>query len=212
MKTEPSSVICPLDLRSIGRILVASDFSACSRAAVATGLKLARDTGAGLVVLHVDEDTPSVPWGTRARQYLAAHDAHREAARSRLEDLLHAQEKDLAGLRVEYLAVEGDPATEIVKTAFDCGADLILVASHGRRGVNRLLLGSTAEKVVRYASCPVLVVRDSKPGLDLPPVREAACLQATPGESSSPPAERARSKPQDLRSRRTPVSPTFTLL
>jgi len=54
----------------------------------------------------------------------------------------------------------GDPAEEIVRTAARVQADVIVLATHGRTGIKRLLLGSVAEKVVRYAGCPVFVMRD----------------------------------------------------
>ena len=56
----------------------------------------------------------------------------------------------------------GDPATAIVRTARDLGADLIIMGTHGRTGLSHILLGSVAEKVVRHASCPVLTVRYGK--------------------------------------------------
>jgi nucleotide-binding universal stress UspA family protein len=62
--------------------------------------------------------------------------------------------------RVAFHEVSGDPAVEIVKQAAAVEADLIVLGTHGRTGIKRLLLGSVAENVVRTASCPVLVVRE----------------------------------------------------
>jgi universal stress protein A len=55
--------------------------------------------------------------------------------------------------------VAGDAATEIARAAADRGADLIVIATHGRTGLKHLLMGSTAERVIRHVHCPVLVVR-----------------------------------------------------
>jgi len=73
---------------------------------------------------------------------------------------------ECAGLEVEEVITHGDAAAEIVRVAKDRGVDLIVVSSHGRTGLGRILFGSTAEAVVRHASCPVLVVK--------PPQQETA--------------------------------------
>jgi len=64
-----------------------------------------------------------------------------------------------AGLNVEEVMVHGDAAAEIVRVAEEREVDLIVISSHGRTGLGRILFGSTAEAVVRHASCPVLVVK-----------------------------------------------------
>jgi nucleotide-binding universal stress UspA family protein len=69
---------------------------------------------------------------------------------------------ECAGLDVEELIVYGDAAAEIVRVAKERSVDLIVIASHGRTGLGRILFGSTAEAVVRHASCPVLVVKPSQ--------------------------------------------------
>jgi len=63
------------------------------------------------------------------------------------------------GLAVEEVIVHGDAAAEIVRVASEHEVDLIVVSSHGRTGLGRIIFGSTAEAVVRHASCPVLVVK-----------------------------------------------------
>jgi nucleotide-binding universal stress UspA family protein len=67
--------------------------------------------------------------------------------------------KAFSNLVVEEVIAHGDASTEIVRVAKDRGVDLIVIASHGRTGLGRILFGSTAESVVRHASCPVLVVK-----------------------------------------------------
>ena len=83
-----------------------------------------------------------------------------ESAARELPKLARAAECE--GLDVEELIVHGEPAAEIVRVARERGADLIVISSHGRTGLGRILFGSTAESVVRYAPCPVLVVKPSQ--------------------------------------------------
>ncbi len=70
-----------------------------------------------------------------------------------------AECEELNGLSVEEVIVHGDAAAEIVRVANEREVDLIVISSHGRAGLGRILFGSTAEAVVRHASCPVLVVK-----------------------------------------------------
>jgi len=73
-----------------------------------------------------------------------------------------AECEECVGLEVEELIVHGEAASEIVRVAKERKVDLIVVSSHGRTGLGRILFGSTAEAVVRHASCPVLVVKPSQ--------------------------------------------------
>ena len=73
-----------------------------------------------------------------------------------------AECEECAGLEIEEVIVHGEAASEIVRVAKDRNVDLIVVSSHGRTGIGRILFGSTAEAVVRHASCPVLVVKPAK--------------------------------------------------
>ena len=70
-----------------------------------------------------------------------------------------AECEECAGLEVEELIVHGEAASENVRVARERKVDLIVIASHGRTGLGRILFGSTAEAVVRHAPCPVLVVK-----------------------------------------------------
>lgn len=84
--------------------------------------------------------------------------ARREA--SRLLDAARAEAETLAPGRVTAELLEGDPAWEVVKFAAERGQDLLVVGTHGRTGVRRLVVGSIAEQVLRGARCPVLAVRE----------------------------------------------------
>jgi nucleotide-binding universal stress UspA family protein len=133
------------------RILVATDFSDASAAALDYGRSLARTFGASLHVLHVSENTflrpvPGDPFVLKA------------AANRHLEDRL--TDHDRTALHaVTALETSDNPAEEIVKYAAKHDIGLIVMGTHGRGTMAQLLVGSVAEKVVRTAPCPVLTVR-----------------------------------------------------
>ena len=137
------------------RILVATDFSDASAAALEYGRSLAGTFGASLHVLHVRENTflrpsPGDPFVLRA------------AGARHLEDRL--TDDDRAGLHaVTALETSDNPAEEIVKYAAKHDVGLIVMGTHGRGTMAQLLVGSVAEKVVRTAPCPVLTVRRPEP-------------------------------------------------
>jgi nucleotide-binding universal stress UspA family protein len=136
-------------------ILVPVDFSPASLDGLCYALRLARPFGARLTALHIIE-----PLGTMARLEVVVH-AHkrklRERVRLRLEKL-HLEVDEPAGA-FDTLFREGTSYHEIVAMAQRDDFDLIIMASLGRSGLVDMLLGSTAERVVRHAPCPVLVVR-----------------------------------------------------
>ncbi|HKD17918.1 MAG TPA: universal stress protein [Thermoanaerobaculia bacterium] len=138
------------------RILVATDLSPASEAAVEQAVQIAEDTGAALDVLYVRE----VP---TAMAYAAAPEsvywAYVEDARRRLQQCVPGAD----GGTVRFLVREGAADETILDTARDEMADLIVMGTHGRRGVGRLLLGSVAARVAAQAACPVLTVRAAKP-------------------------------------------------
>ena len=136
----------------IHTILFATDFSPSSDYAFNLASALARDYKARLLIAHVHE-LPTTAFGEFGALPPDGEDA--EAARERLAALRLPD----ASLDVKYLLTEGVPATQILKLADEHGCDLIVVGSHGRRGLERLLMGSVAELVVRRAHCPVLVVK-----------------------------------------------------
>lgn len=140
----------------IRTILHPTDFSAPSDYAFRLACSLARDHGARLLVLHVFERqalaypgvmTPPPPPPASAEQ--------RDAA---LEQLHRIKPRD-AAIAVEHLLAEGIPATAILQVAQERHCDLIVMGTHGRTGLSRLLIGSVAEQVVRNATCPVLTIK-----------------------------------------------------
>jgi len=136
-------------------ILHPTDYSAPSEFAFLMACSVARDHGARLLVLHVASTLgPEQVTMGQARTQLEP-----EAYRQQLwTDLCRVKPPD-ATVPVEHILAEGDAATEIVRVAGERGCDLIVLATHGRTGLDRLLMGSVAEHVVRKAPCPVLTIR-----------------------------------------------------
>jgi nucleotide-binding universal stress UspA family protein len=138
---------------AIKSILFPTDFSERSEVAFRLACSLARDHGARLIVLHVVAPPQTVAY--EAMPMLPAYPpGYREELETRLRSL-----KAPAGVAVDYRLEEGFAAAEIVTLAAEASADLIVMGTHGRTGLGRLLLGSVAEQVLRKAKCPVLTVK-----------------------------------------------------
>lgn len=140
----------------IRRILQPTDFSEWSEVAFRLATALARDYGASLIVLHV----ASNPAMVMADGIIPP--AVDDAKDSLREELQRIQTPDTSVHLIHRLE-EGNPASEILRVAQAVGADLIVMGTHGRRGLKRLLMGSVAEQVVRNSPCPVLTVKTPFP-------------------------------------------------
>lgn len=142
------------------RILMATDFSDYSREALDDAVLLAKHFGADLYLLHAFEATlykvPADPSAVRPGAFEWVR-ALREEEEKRLESL--AAEVRRKGVAVHPIFKEGVPFREIPKAALEVTADLIVLGTHGRTGLDRLMMGSVAERVVRRAPCPILLVR-----------------------------------------------------
>jgi len=136
-------------------ILVPHDFSETADHALLFALDLAERLGARVTVMHAYEIDYGFPESTIASVDLLAQ--IRTAAGTALEAVVARARK--RGVPVEGLLQQGAPWREVNAVAADKKADLVIMGTHGRRGVARALLGSVAEKVVRTAPCPVLTVR-----------------------------------------------------
>lgn len=137
-----------------------TDFSECGNYALAYATSLARTFGSSILCIHVIEPmVPTVGYSgmTEPLPIADISDQLENSAERELPKL--AEREDCAGLEVEELIVHGEAASEIVRVATERKVDLIVVSSHGRTGLGRILFGSTAEAVVRHAPCPVLVVK-----------------------------------------------------
>lgn len=142
------------------RILVPTDFSACAEHALDYAVGLAARLDAKLDVLHVAEiPVFGVPELAVAMSSSVIEQVLHDS-QDRLDQLL-APRRDKAKLGPGLLRT-GDARDVIVHTAQEIGADLIVMGTHGRRGLSRALLGSVAESVVRMAPIPVLTLRTNK--------------------------------------------------
>ena len=146
---------------AIKNVLVATDFSECSDAALAYGRALAGTFGARLHVLHVVEFAGAADVMGIGGYAVTLPNLYKEledSARQRLDQLISESDCRILGAKVQLVTGE-TPAHAIVEYAKAEPIDLIVVGTHGRRGISHLVMGSVAEKVVRVAPCPVLTVR-----------------------------------------------------
>jgi nucleotide-binding universal stress UspA family protein len=133
-----------LNIRSI---LHPTDFSPRSDWAFRLACSIAQGYGARLIALHV---APRPFYGLAAAQH---HEYHG------LWQALHQLQTPDPGIRLEYRLRHGQPLEEILRAVREVPCDLVVMGTHGRSGVRRLLLGSVAEQVVRQAPCPTVVLR-----------------------------------------------------
>jgi nucleotide-binding universal stress UspA family protein len=142
----------------IKTILFPTDFSQGARAAMDYAISLAQDYKAKLILVYVIQDISIAEWYIPSS--ISAADLVEDMQKSAENEMakwgneISAKTKD-----VERLVVRGVPFVEIIRTAKEKSADLIVIGTHGRTGIDHMLFGSTAEKVVRKAPCPVLTVR-----------------------------------------------------
>ena len=135
-----------------GIVVVPIDFSEFSLKALDTALEVAGDPSQVHVVHVLGDLSPAEPgeiWRT------VDHDSRRRHATQALKELLADPKLEKVSINVAF----GDPGQGIAEYAEKAGAKLIVLPSHGRTGLKRLLIGSVAERVVRLAHCPVLVLR-----------------------------------------------------
>lgn len=141
---------------SASKILFPTDFSTLGQAALEMATSLARDRGAKLVIVHVEE--PPMAYGGGELYYGIA-----EPDREELHRMLTAVVPTDPSVGYEHSLMIGSPATAIVHLAEQEHVDMIVMPTHGRTGIGRLLMGSVAEEVVRNAKCPVLTVKAAAP-------------------------------------------------
>jgi nucleotide-binding universal stress UspA family protein len=155
-KGRPTNLRIPETEVKVKRILAPTDLSEVSMAALPQAIFLARSFSAELILLHVIETFPI--------DYMMGLNESKKM-NATLEDRAQEHVEEAAG-RISYPNVKtairwGKPFQEIVNAADELNADLIVLATHGHTGLKHVYLGSTAERVVRHARRPVLVVRSS---------------------------------------------------
>ena len=146
------------------QILVPIDFSTGAEEALEFAIDLADKFGASLTLIHVLELSQYAHFMTVYPDFVAQpidigelEASSRKDAEARLTKLIGPMEK--RGVKVRTMVRVGFAATEILRAAEKEGADCIVISTHGYSGMTRFLLGSTTERVVRHAHCPVMVVR-----------------------------------------------------
>ncbi len=149
-------------MRDFSTILVAVDFSDSSDNAFKTALAMARKYQARLVILHVINEPVDL------RGFYVPHisfekleEEIEEGAQKMMESFCRQNIRDFDDF--ECMIVPGLPYEQIIGQAAEKGADLIVLGTHGRTGLDHVLFGSTAEKVVRKSSLPVLTIRLEEP-------------------------------------------------
>lgn len=158
---------------TLKRILVPVDFSSASKNALELALDFARTFGASVDVLHVWEIplyiVPETLVTMPGRTGQSLEEFTHERAEEEMKDFLAPipPENDL---KVSHRIIRGEPWRTIVEIARSEGQDLIIMGTHGRRGLEHFLMGSVTEKVLRHAPCPVLTVRRR----EAEPAKEAA--------------------------------------
>ena len=139
MTTRFKKIVCPID------------FDGNSLEALAMAADLARQHDATVYVVHA--------LGAVDPLVVSAQIAFERARQEGRRDLENIAKKHLEGVKYETMLRVGNAANEIVAVVSETGADLVVMATHGRTGMSHMLMGSVAEKVVRRAPCPVLTVR-----------------------------------------------------
>ena len=143
---EIKTILCPID------------FSEISANALEYAVFLASYHHAELLILHVVEQLHE--FEHYQILVLTPQELAEEMEKQAHEKLTKLTEQIKKTIKVETVVRQGKPFVEIIKEAKEKDMDLIVMASHGRTGVSHMLMGSVAEKVVRKANCPVLIVRD----------------------------------------------------
>lgn len=145
-------------MKKFSTILFAHDFSEGSEDAFDYALTLANQFSAKLLIVHVINEPVDL------RGFYVPHisfeNLEKEIADGAEKMMDRFCSENLTGFeKFEKFVISGVPYEEIVRKADESGADLIIMGTHGRKGVDHLLFGSTAERVVRNAACPVMTVR-----------------------------------------------------
>jgi nucleotide-binding universal stress UspA family protein len=142
------------------RILYATDYSKASSRALDEAVALAKQNRAELLVLHVID--PVTPYVTGediggAELYMKLEETTKQEAETSMKKLMEKLRK--LKVNAKSLLIRGSAHEQIVRTAKNRRANLIVIGTHGRTGLSKLLMGSVANKVVSTAHCPVLTVR-----------------------------------------------------
>ena len=160
---QPSKTFLSLQLK---KLLVPTDFSENSKKALVYAVRLAHRNNSSLILFHVFEPPEFVRQLPEDYSYESNDETRKQfdTAMRRSTERLEMLSEAVKGSKVKIETSQrlGTPYEEIVKVAKEREVDLIVIATHGYTGLKHFLLGSTAERVVRLAPCPVLVVRQEE--------------------------------------------------
>ena len=151
------------------RIIVPIDLSDCSRIALEYASATARAHKSKLTILHVYEESFIEPYINAANSEEEADEIIKEIERvneTKFDEFLKTV--DLSGVEYEKLLKKGIPETDIVEIAMEQQANLIVMGTHGRSGIKHILIGSTAEEVVRTVHCDIIIVKPEKFSFSMP--------------------------------------------
>ena len=142
----------------IKKILFATDFSEGSSSSLPYAVSIAKQYGAKLYFVHVIYDVMKTSgWYV---PHVSMDELYKDMEKNAKAQLEKSFIEEIRGYKdVEHVVLKGTPYEEISRFAEENKIDLIVIGTHGRKGLDRMLFGSTAEQVVRYAPCPVLTVR-----------------------------------------------------
>jgi universal stress protein A len=160
---QQSKTIPSLDLK---KLLVPTDFSENSKKALIYAVRLAQRNDSSLILFHVFES----PEFHRQLQQGFCYDSNAEMGKQFVAAMRQSEEKlmtlsgevQASNIKIETAQRLGIPSEEIIKVAKECAVDLIIIATHSCTDLRYFFLGSTTERVVRRAPCPVLVVRQEE--------------------------------------------------
>ncbi len=164
---SPSSDGSPVPDSKLGikKILVPTDFSQPSEKAFIYAERFAEQFKAQLIVLNVSEAIPPAPRYIPPAEIEEHQEEIHRATCQQMQEMhnrLTQASPDSGIPAAQFIAVDGASTDEILRLAKELDVDIIIIATHGRTGMKRWVLGSTTERVVRYAPCPVLVVREDE--------------------------------------------------
>lgn len=144
-------------MQEIKKILIATDGSEYTKEAVSTGLHFAKILGAEVTALYVIDQTSFVSFPIDS-SIVSVYSLLENEGKRAVEDV--KVEGEALGVKVSTVVTEGSPTRKIVEMAAEY--DLVVLGTLGRSALSKLFMGSVAERVTRYAPCPVLVVRSKK--------------------------------------------------
>lgn len=145
-------------LEEIKRILIATDGSEYTMNAVERGLQFAKLLEAKVTALYVVDQTPFSSMPSDSTVVYSVHAIMEDEGKKAVDEV--KEKGDEMGVEVEAVVTEGSPVKKILEAA--ANHDLIVMGTLGRSAISKLFMGSVAERVTRYAPCPVLVVRARK--------------------------------------------------